>query len=252
MEAVLDMQAELQRLGSLHLANADEVRRLMQEVLNRVSQAGMQKGEVKPHHSFSIRSEDERIAVKQLLARFRQLPAQQQNKFPPCSTAWANCNSAAGTLTEPGKLSWRWPRRFMMSLPRPKLSSMPIVLPWKRKSGTTPWLQSRKRPRWIRSGSLRFPCNGIKQKEFWEQADSARPFCAMTAILTKKSWSRPCMMRAMERNMADVFREARLLRSLNHPAIIGVHECEFADSINASRPYIVRWTPFFGQKIALP
>jgi len=32
--AVLDMQAELQRLGSLHLANADEVHRLMQEVLN--------------------------------------------------------------------------------------------------------------------------------------------------------------------------------------------------------------------------
>ena len=81
-EAVLDMQAELQRLGNLHLANSDEIRRLMQEVLNRVSQAGMQKGEVKPQHSFSIRSEDERIAVKQLLARFRQLPAEQQEQIP--------------------------------------------------------------------------------------------------------------------------------------------------------------------------
>ena len=54
----------------------------MQEVLNRVSQAGMHKGEVKPQHSFSIRSEDERTAVKQLLARFRQLPAQQQHQVP--------------------------------------------------------------------------------------------------------------------------------------------------------------------------
>src|ERR1019366_10608514 len=80
--AVLDMQAELQRLGNLHLGNADKVRRLMQEVLNRVSQAGMQRGEVKPQHSFSIRSEDERTAVKQLLARFRQLPAQQQHQVP--------------------------------------------------------------------------------------------------------------------------------------------------------------------------
>jgi serine/threonine protein kinase len=44
---------------------------------------------------------------------------------------------------------------------------------------------------------------------------------------------------AMERNMTDVFREARLLRKLNHPAIIGVHECEFADPLKQSRPYIV-------------
>ena len=48
---VLDMQAELYRIGSMSLANSEEVGRLLQEVLNRVSQVGMQKGEVKPHHS---------------------------------------------------------------------------------------------------------------------------------------------------------------------------------------------------------
>lgn len=80
--AVLDIQCELQRLGSLHLTNADEIHRLMQEVLNRVSQAGMQKGEVKLQHSFSIRSEGERTAVKQLLARFRQFPVQLQQQVP--------------------------------------------------------------------------------------------------------------------------------------------------------------------------
>ena len=79
---LLDGQAELQRLGNLHLANAGDLRSLMLEVLNHVSQAGMQKGEVKPHHSFSIRSEDERAAVKQLLARFRQLPDHQQKQVP--------------------------------------------------------------------------------------------------------------------------------------------------------------------------
>jgi Protein kinase domain len=37
---------------------------------------------------------------------------------------------------------------------------------------------------------------------------------------------------AMERNMTEVFREARLLRKLNHPAVIGVHEGEYADPSN--------------------
>jgi serine/threonine protein kinase len=43
----------------------------------------------------------------------------------------------------------------------------------------------------------------------------------------------------MERNMAEVFQEARVLRRLSHPAIIGVHECEFADPGQSLRPYIV-------------
>ena len=49
-------------------AEEDEMRRLLEAVLSRVSEAGMHKGEVKPQHSCSIRSEDERQAVKQLLA----------------------------------------------------------------------------------------------------------------------------------------------------------------------------------------
>ncbi len=80
--AVLDMRVELLRLGTLNQTNAAEVRRLLEEVLNRVSQVGMQRGEVKRQHSLSIRSEDERHAVKQLLARFRQLPPEQQQQAP--------------------------------------------------------------------------------------------------------------------------------------------------------------------------
>jgi hypothetical protein len=80
---VLDLQAELQRLSGLPA----ELRQLMQEVLNRVSQVGMQKGEVKPHQSFSIRSEDERDAIKRLLARFRRLPIERDAGRDDCLSA---------------------------------------------------------------------------------------------------------------------------------------------------------------------
>ena len=56
--AVLDMQAELQRLGGLHLANAGEVRTLLEQVLSHLGQAGMARGEVRPEDSCAIRSED--------------------------------------------------------------------------------------------------------------------------------------------------------------------------------------------------
>ena len=43
----------------------------------------------------------------------------------------------------------------------------------------------------------------------------------------------------LARNLKDVFREAVLLRRLSHPAVIGVRDCEFADPERQTRPYIV-------------
>src|SRR5262249_53423872 len=79
---VLDLQAELQRLGGLHLAHAGEVRSLLEQVLSRLAQHGMQRGEVRPGDSCSIRGEDERWVVKALLARFRGLPPEEQRRVP--------------------------------------------------------------------------------------------------------------------------------------------------------------------------
>jgi hypothetical protein len=70
---VLDLQVELQQLGGLHLANTNEVRSLLLQVQQHLSQIGMQRGEVRPQHSFSIQGEDERRVVKALLAKFRQM-----------------------------------------------------------------------------------------------------------------------------------------------------------------------------------
>ena len=43
----------------------------------------------------------------------------------------------------------------------------------------------------------------------------------------------------LERSTGEVFREARLLRKLNHPAIIGVRDYEYADPVRQARPFIV-------------
>jgi hypothetical protein len=59
---VLDMRAELQRFGG-------EARTLMEQVLLRLGQVGMARGEVRPGNSCSIRGEDERRAVKAFLPK---------------------------------------------------------------------------------------------------------------------------------------------------------------------------------------
>ena len=98
--AVLDMQAELQRLGGLHLANAGEIRALLEQVLLRQNQAGMTRGAVRPGDSCSIRGEDERRAVKALLARFRRLPAEEQRQTPALLNGLGKLQVGASEFTE--------------------------------------------------------------------------------------------------------------------------------------------------------
>jgi len=79
--AVLDLQAEQQRLGGLQLDRIEEVRSLLEDVKGRLANAGMQRGEVKPRYSFSIQGEDERRAVKALLDRFDNCPRSSETSF---------------------------------------------------------------------------------------------------------------------------------------------------------------------------
>jgi hypothetical protein len=91
--AVLDIQTELQR-------SHGEARILMEQVLLRLGQVGMARGEVRPGNSCSIRGEDERRAVKALLARYHELPAEEQRQAPALLNGLGKLQVGAGDFTE--------------------------------------------------------------------------------------------------------------------------------------------------------
>jgi hypothetical protein len=233
--AVLDIQVELQRLSSLPA----EVRRLMQEVQHRVSQAGMHKGEVKPQHSFSIRSEDERTAVKELLARFRQLPVQQQHQVPALLNglgklqfgsgdfdgARATFETVSHTITDATAQAEAHFNAYRASL---EVKTWDKALAAIQKAASldsqrfAPFFMERYQPtRILGAGGFgtAFLCHD-------------RHFAEDVVVKTLHD-------AAIERNVSDVFREARLLRTLNHTAIIFVRDGDYADRLKQARPYIV-------------
>jgi len=237
--AVLDLQVELQRLGSLHLANADEVRHLIEEVLNRVSQAGMQKGEVKPQHNFSIRSEDERSAVKQLLARFRQLPIHQQNQVPALLNGLGKLQFGSqdfdgarqtfvAVAEEVHDVAAQAEAQFNAYRAALEEKKWDVALAAIQKAAS---LDSQR--------FAPFPMQRYQVKRILGAGGFGTAFLCHDRNFDEEVVVKTLHDATMERKMADVFREARLLRKLNHPAIIGVHECEYADPLKHVRPYIV-------------
>ena len=233
--AVLDMQAELQRLGSL----PDEVRRLMQDVMNRVSQAGMQRGEVKPHQSFSIRSEDERNAVKQLLARFRQLPDQQQNKVPALLNGLGKLQFGSQDF-EGAKQTFVAVAEVVhdpTAQGEAQFNAYRALLEEKKWDDALDAIQ--------KAASLDsqrftpFDMRRYQPKRLLGAGGFGAAFLCHDRFLDTEVVVKSLHDSAMERTPTEVFREAQVLRQLQHPAIIGVRDCNYADLIQMTRPFIV-------------
>jgi len=100
LEEILDQT----RVGMLNVE--DEQRRRgsnIQELYNFVirlqHRLNMLHGEVRPHHSLSIRGEDELILVREVVARYRALPAHERRTLPALLNAVGKLEVAAGDFS---------------------------------------------------------------------------------------------------------------------------------------------------------
>ena len=237
--AVLDMHAELQKLGSAHLGNADEVRRLMHEVIQKIEQVGMKHGEVKPQHSFSIRTEGERAAVKQLLARFRQIPAQQQQQVPALQNGIGKLQFGSGDFDEAratfnavsnniSDLSAKAEAHF--NAYRAALESKNFVEALVAIQVAASLDPKRFEP---------FPITRYKPKSLLGAGGFGAAFLCHDQFFNSEVVVKTLHDTEIESNMTKVFNEAQILKGLHHPAIIGVQDCGYADLTKMARPYIV-------------
>ena len=237
--AVLDMHAELQKLGSAHLGNADEVRQLMHEVIQKIEQVGMKHGEVKPQHSFSIRTEGERAAVKQLLARFRQIPAQQQQQVPALQNGIGKLQFGSGDFDEAratfnavsnntSDLSAKAEAHF--NAYRAALESKDFAEALVAIQVAASLDPKRFEP---------FPISRYKPKSLLGAGGFGAAFLCHDQFLNSEVVVKTLHDTEIESNMAKVFNEAQILKGLHHPAIISVQDCGYADLTKMARPYIV-------------
>jgi hypothetical protein len=218
-EAVLDMQAEMQRLPDAI------VRRLQQEVLNRVSQAGMQKGEVKLKDSCSIHSEEERTAVKQLLARFRQLPLEQQKQVPALLNGLGKLQFGSGDF-EGARTTFVAVAEVVhdaTAQAEAQFNAYRAALEEKKWAVALAAIQkaaSLDSQRFAPFPMQRYQATEILGAGGFGTAFRCHDRFQKTEVVVKTFHDV-----GLERSMDDVFREAHVLGELHQAAIIGVRDC---------------------------
>jgi formylglycine-generating enzyme required for sulfatase activity/serine/threonine protein kinase len=237
--AVLDVQAELQRLGGLHLCRADEVRGLLDEVLKRLTEAGMQRGEVRPTHSCSIQGEDERRAVKALLGHFRALPPEDQGRVPALLNGLGKLQVGAGDFAA----ARRTFDQAASATPDRRAKAEARYNAYRAALEERQWDQALAAltdaatldPRRFEP----FPLRRYQPQRILGAGGFGTAVLCHDGNFDERVVVKTLHSGDLDRSMADVFQEAKILRKLSHPAIIGVRDCEYADPTARARPYIV-------------
>ena len=118
----------------------------------------------------------------------------------------------------------------MMPLPRPKLSSMPIVRPWKRKSGTSTGCDPESR-------LAGFPAfrtvshAAVSAKQLLGAGGFGTAFLCHDRNFNDEVVVKTLHDAAMERNMTEVFREAQFFGNCNIPPSSACDDCDYADPL---------------------
>jgi formylglycine-generating enzyme required for sulfatase activity/predicted Ser/Thr protein kinase len=237
--AILDLQTTLTRLGGRQDAGVTELRALIEKVLALLGQVGMHQGEVRPRHSFSIRGETEKRLVQKLLERYRLLPPEQQRELPALLNGLGKLQIGAGDFTGARQSFLEVAGVVNDNGARAEASynAYRAALEEKRWSDALAAI--------THAGACDparfalFPAQRYQAKQILGVGGFGTVFLCYDRNLGENVVVKTLHASEMDRHVLEVFREARLLRQLNHPAIIGARDGDFADPVHQSRPFIV-------------
>jgi serine/threonine protein kinase len=194
--------------------------------------------ELRPRDSLSIGSEAERRLVKQLIARYRALPETERRRLPDLLGAIGKLEVAAGffdaarqDFQEAARLSPDQQARaeahfnaYHAALEEGNLSAALVSL-----QGAAALDPARFAP---------FPLAKYQPERILGAGGFGVAFLCRNRHSGSRVVVKALRRDTLEREVADVFREARVLEELEHPAVIRLRDCDFADAAG-TRPYLV-------------
>jgi serine/threonine protein kinase len=229
----LDVRAEQRQLG-------EQMRQLHQDVLQALEQHRLQQRELQPRDSISIHSDAERKLVKQLVSRYRALAPEQQNQLPALLNALGRLEVATGDY-DSAQRDFQQAARLVHGDARAEAEVHYNAHRTALERGDRAQALEELRAAWkLDPGRFApFPLDKYEPQRILGAGGFGVAF-----LCKHRFMNAPCVVKTLMRDdigqdMSQVFAEAQHLRALEHPCIIGIQDCGFADPASATRPYLV-------------
>ncbi len=238
---VLDVKAELQRQGQ-------QMQELGDAVLKALHQHQLEKRSLHAGDSLSLRDEDERRLVKDLVRRYRSLPTEERKRLPALLNAVGKLEVVAGEFESAERDFRELAGMVTESSARGEAAHNTYLAALERRAWADALSELKEAARMDASRFAPFPLEKFEPERILGAGGFGVAFLCRNTRSGGRVVIKTLRSEGMERDVKEVFREAQTLEALEHPAIIRIRDCDFADA-ERSRPYLVM-DYFQGQTLA--
>jgi serine/threonine protein kinase len=231
-DAVLDVQAEQKKHG-------EQLSDLYKLVLQLVEQAQMQqRREVKPGDSCTMRGTREKERVQDLVDRYEALPESERQQRPALLNTVAMLQVASGET----KAAQQNFEQLAMLVADPQVQAQAFCNAYQaaieRKDFPAALEALRRAVAIAPETHAPFPFSDYVPQRILGAGGFGVAFLCQHATLKRPVVIKTLRLDGLDRDVADVFREAQVLNDLDHSAIIKLRDCRFSDA-SRTRPYLV-------------
>jgi serine/threonine protein kinase len=240
-EAVLDIRSEVQ-------GQREQIQHLAHDVLQVLVQRQLERRELQPGDSLSIRGDDERRLVKELVGRYRGLPEEQRRRLPALLNAVGKMEVVAGEFEAAQRDFQEAATLAVDRRARAEAHYNAYQAALERQQGAEALAELLRAAELDPERFAPFPLAKYEPRQILGAGGFGVAFLCRDRHADSRVVVKALRTDGLERSVADVFREARVLEQLDHPAIIRLRYCDYADAAQ-TRPYLVM-DYFDGQTLA--
>jgi serine/threonine protein kinase len=228
---VLDIKAEVQRQGR-------QMQELGQAVLDVLQQRRLDRRALNAGDSLSLSNESERQLVKALLARYRSLPEEQRRLGPALLQGVAKLEVIAGDFDAAQRDFQEVAELVAEPRARAEAQYNAFRACLEQRDWTEALLALREAASLDPERFAPFPLTKYEPERILGAGGFGVAFLCRNRHSGSRVVIKTLYAGGLDRTVADIFREARVLEEVLHPAIIRVRDCDYADDAQA-HPYLV-------------
>jgi serine/threonine protein kinase len=227
---------DLKEMARAHSAQIEQLRK---DILAELEKKQMAREEVKPSQSMSIRDDRERRVIKALMERYRALPEDQKEEFPALLHGLGKLGYASGEFKEAVEDFQRVAE--LVSEPSAQAEAHYNAYRAALEEGMND-VALKELLAAIKLDSKRFvpfPVATYVPQRILGAGGFGVAFLCRHKYMDGQVVVKALQAEGMDAQADKVFSEAQLLRQLDHPSIIRIAECGYADSDERTRAFLV-------------
>ena len=240
-EAVLDLKEELQRqVAGLGQQHRQQFEQFFQPVMQLLEKLQLQSRPLRATDSMSIRTDHERREAEQIVKRYRALPAEQRRRFPAllnglgqlefavndfenAQTMFAEVATLTPNLQAQALAHYNAYRAALERLPRRHDDALKELL---QAVALDP------------DSYAPFPVKDYEPLKILGAGGFGVTFLCRNSFTQGQVAIKALTVDGLDREVTTVFSEAQALDELQHPSVIRLRHCGFADTARR-RPYLI-------------